>query len=417
MTAPAAASRLRLYLGFSCCLAAILAGCKPQVPPPPPPPEVTVAVPVEREVVLYREFTGTTKSIEQVDVMARVRGFLKEQHFEDGASVDEGDPLFTIEPDEFEAQLAQRTAELEAAQADVKFAESELARANELMRRGAITQAELEIKTADRDKAKAAVNLALAAKSEAELQLSYTNVVAPISGRTGRGLPDVGSLVGPNDNALLTTIAKFDPIYAYFQLSEIELLEIMRDYRSADKTQEELEARDYPEAMLGTADTTDFSYEGKIDFVNNRVDPETGTLEVRGIFPNPAKVLVPGMFVRIRVPYRARENALLVEERALGTDLGGKYLLVLGKDNVVEQRFVTIGPRVDQLRVIDEGIQPSEQYVVVGLLRARPGLPVTPVEAESDASPPTGDDSESAEVEEETDDAAAGEAAPDNADE
>jgi len=355
---------------------AALVGCDQAVPPAPPPPEVTVALPVVRRVVLYREFTGTTDAVESVEVMARVQGFLKTQHFKDGADVKAGELLFVIEPDQFEAQVAQRKAELEAAEADVKFAESELVRAEKLVKRGAITQAELEIKTANRDKAKASVELAKAALAESELNLSYTSVSAPISGRISRALPDVGSLVGPNENSLLTTIARLDPIHAYFNLTEVELLEATRRRKDqgndADKPAEKIPA------FLGTGDSTDYPFEGEIDFIDNHVDPNTGTIEVRGVFPNVEKMLVPGMFVRIRVPVRARDDAVMVEERALGTDLGGKYLLIVGPDNVVEHRAVRIGPKDDKYRAIDEGLKPDERYVVVGVLRARPGLAVTP---------------------------------------
>ena len=361
---------------------AVLAGCAGDEQAPFTPPEVTVARPIEKPVTLFAEFTGTTEAMESVDVLARVEGFLEQVHFEDSADVEQGALLFEIEPDQFEARVKQGAAEMEAAQAELLFAESELKRMQQLVDRGVITQSELEIKTAHRDKAKAAVALSRAALDEAELNLSYTNVHAPIAGRVSRKLVDMGNLVGSNGNVLLTTIVQLDPIYAYFNISERVLVDTQR--RNQQQNPEGIEERTI-EAYMAIGNEKDFSYHGEIDFIDNRVNPDTGTIQVRARFANSKKLLQPGMFVRVRIPLQVHD-AVVIEERALGTDLGGKFVLVVGEKNIVEHRPVQIGPLDGGMRVIEEGLSPGELYVVNGLLRARPGMPVTPQMQEAPAA-------------------------------
>lgn len=368
---PASAFALALY----CTLA--LLGCERNEYTPPPPPEVTVAHPIEREVTTYNEFSARTDAVAAVEVRARVQGFLKSIHFVSGGEVKQGDLLFVIEPDLYESRVARAAADLESAEALSRAGEEQLGITRAIYERKAGSRADLVAKTQARDQAKAAVAQAKAALDAAKLDLSYTKVFAPIPGRIDRNYVDVGNLVGGSEATRLATIVQLDPIYAYFDVSERDLL-VYRELRRRGgvATREGERAAAY----MGLATDEGFPYEGEVDYVRDRVDPATGTMEVRAVFPNPNRVVIPGLFARVRVPF-TRERAIVVPEDALSTDQGGRFALVVVGNDVVEMRRIEAGALVDGERIVKRGLSTEDRVVVNGLQRARPGSAVKPLAA------------------------------------
>ncbi len=352
----------------------VLSGCNRPEPEKPSLPEVTVAKPYQADVVSHADFTGKTRETESLDVRARVQGFLKSINFADGSDVKEGQLLFVIEPEPFEAKVTEAQARLESAKAQLVLAQSNLERAAKLVASKAISMEEFNTRTAQRDSAKAAVLAAEAALENAKIDLSYTQIHTPFPGRVSRHLVDVGNLVGAGENTLLTTVRKIEPIHAYFDIGEIDLLEYMkwRKQRGDDNEAGPKEKVVY----LGLADDEGFPYTGEIDFIDNTVDASTGTMSVRAVFPNEDGMIPPGAFARIRVPGPPIENALLVDDRAIGTDLGGKFVLVIGDDDKVERRYIKAGQLVGGMRVVEKGLGPNDRYVSKGIQQARPGMPV-----------------------------------------
>ena len=351
----------------------------------PPPPAVTVSRPVQQTVTDYAEFTGTTEAIESVEIRARVEGFLETVNFEAGAEVKAGDVLFVIDPKPFQAKLDQAEAELANRKAELELAEFDHERIGGLHKGGTAANYELVKARSGWEAAKAAVKAAEAAVDEARLNLGYTQIHAPIGGRVSRTLVDAGNLVGAGEYTLLTTIVKDDPIYAYFSASERELLEYLEKHPERRKPADQ---RERLPLYLGLSNESGYPHEGRFDWADNRVDANTGTIQIRGAFPNPDHVLRPGLFVRLRAPIDIREGALLITDRALGADQGGRYLLVVGDQNVVEKRYVEVGSLLDGLRVIDKGLAPDNWVIVKGVQRAREGLKVNPTRVEP-PTPPT----------------------------
>ena len=351
----------------------------------PPPPKVTVAQPVQQDVIEYLNFTGNTRAVEEVDIRARVSGFLKSMHFAPGTRVDLRDLLFVIDPREYQAEYSAAKAELTAAQAQHHRAVIEYERAKRVFDQGAGRETDVVTWQGERDVALAAIERARAKLERANLNLSYTQVTAPISGRVSRNYVDIGNLVGEGEATLLTTISRYDPMYAYFNLSENDLLRVMAMYREriAQKginPDTDPSSRAEIPLFLGLANEEGHPHEGIVDFTESGVDPTTGTMQVRGVFPNsgPMKVLIPGLFARLRLPIGKQANALLVSERAIGADQSGTYLLTVNNESKVEKREIRQGQLVDGLRVIEEGLQPGEHVIVKGLQRARPGARVDP---------------------------------------
>jgi RND family efflux transporter MFP subunit len=351
----------------------------------PPPPKVTVAKPLQQEIIDYLEFTGITHAFEEVEMRARVAGFLQSMEFTPGTKVEKDDLLFVIEPSEYQAELDAAEAELGSAEATLKRAQTEFARAQKLFKQKAGAQTDVVKWRGERDVARAAVLRAKAKVEKAGLDLSYTKVTAPITGRVSRNLVDMGNLVGEGEPTLLTTITRFDPMYAYFNLNERDLLKVMAMNRKEIEKKgldpaKDSQAKADLTVSLGLANEEGYPHQGIVDFTESGVDPATGTLQLRGVFPNPgpAKVLIPGLFTRLRMPIDKRENALLVTERAIGSDQSGRYLLTVNSENVVEKKPVRMGRLVDGLRVIEEGLQLDDRVVVNGIQRARPGAKVDP---------------------------------------
>lgn len=373
----------------------MFSGCSAPEPKPPEPPTVTVARPVQRDVVDHAEFTGTTKAVQTLEVRARVQGELlsvekytegKEKDFVEGSVVEEAKLLFVIEPDTYVAQMKKAEGGREQAFAQLRLAEANLVRDTELFRKRVMPRADFDRSVAQRDVAKADLAAAEAGVRQAKIDLGYTEIRAPFSGRAGRRLVDLDNLVGAGENTLLTTIEQTKPMYAYFDVNERIVLRIQRLRRQRGGNGDKFEPL---KVYLGLADEKGCPHEGVLDFVDNAVDPTTGTALVRGVFPNDDGLLYPGLFVRLRIPGETIKDALLVNERALGTDLEGKYLLLVANDNIVEKRRVEIGPLIDGMRVISTGISADERYILKGLQRARPEMPVKPEEApESEVAPP-----------------------------
>ncbi len=351
----------------------------------PPPPGVTVSKPLQMDVVDYLEFTGTTQSVDTVDIRARVQGFLQNVFFKDGANVNKDDLLYIIDPRTYQAAVDKARADLDNRRAQLEKTEIEYQRNVRLYKENAASQRDLDNSKANRDSAKAAVAAATAALEEAQINLGYTTIRAPIEGRIGRSLVDVGNLVGAGEYTLLATIKDYDPIYAFFTISERELLRIMKMQREEGKIKDEYRPELIP-VELGLSNESGYPHKGTLDFADLGVDPSTGTILMRGIFPNPDPyVLLPGLFVRLRLPIGLVRDALLVTDRALGADQQGKYLLVVNQDHVVEYRPVKTGPLVNGMRVIEEGLKADEWVVVNGIQRARPGAKVNPIQAEQGA--------------------------------
>lgn len=378
---PARPGRCRV---LGCVLAAALlaGGCAGEVPQElPPPPEVTVARPVEREIGVDLQATGTVTGVETVEVRARVQGFVEQIHFRAGSVVAEGDLLFTIDPRPFRARLAQAEAELAGREATLQLARSNLAKAKALAKSQVMAAQELDTRTAEFDKAAADVALARANVDAAQLDLAWTEVRAPIGGRIGRNLVDKGALVGAADPTLLATIVNDTRVYVYFDVSEKQMLDFLR---ARPGTPDGGDARPAQPVLLARADETEFARRGTIDSADNQLDADTGTLRIRAVFDNPDRAVVPGTFVRLKIP-TGREQAVLVPDLAVGTDQGGRYVLVVGDGDVVERRAVEVGALVDRMRRITSGLDREQWVVVNGLQRARPGAPVVPQRSTAEA--------------------------------
>ncbi len=371
-------ARIFAFAGVLGALFVLLACEEENTYVPPPLPKVTVATPLIEEVTEYLEFTGTTAPYAQVEVSARVPGILTGMHFEPGTPVNAGDLLFTIDPVEYEALVKAAEAELAQAEARQTEAAKSLERSESLIQRGNISQAKLDEAQANFLSAKAEVLIRKANLTSAKIDLGYTEVTAPISGRVGRNLVDVGNLVGQGETTLLTDITTYDPIYVYFDLNERDLLRVMS--MNLDKGDDEGRAGKRKSRLLelGLANETGYPHKGFSDFAESQVDPETGTLRVRGVFDNPGQQpsLIPGLFVRIRAPIAERPDMPLVAERAIAFDQSGRYVLVVNADNVVEKRPVVLGPTVEGLMAIESGVVAGERIVVNGLQRAREGIEV-----------------------------------------
>jgi RND family efflux transporter MFP subunit len=340
----------------------------------PPPPAVTVAQPVERQITHQLEFTGTTRAPETVEVRAKVMGYLEKIDFQDGAQVKAGDLLFVIEQGPFEAALDSAEAALQKAEASLVLAKADLARTEPLVQRGALTAQELDVKRADVATAAADVASAKAAVRQAELDLAYTQVKSPVTGVASRHMVDVGNLVEPG-TTVLTRVEAFDPIHVYFAVSEADVLEFLR--LRGDMSLESI--RENPPVLyMGLSAEEGFPHEGKLDFAEAGVDPDTGTQMRRGVFPNPDRKLLPGLFARVRLPVGDPQPGLMIPDRAVAADQRGDYVLVVNDKNIVEYRPVKLGMRVGPMRVVAEGVGPQDWIVINGLQRARPGAPVKP---------------------------------------
>jgi RND family efflux transporter MFP subunit len=360
-------------------LAATLTGCKPENQfVAPPPAEVNVAPPVQQNVRPFVEQTGNTVAFATVDLVARVEGFLQSIDYKDGTFVKKGDPLFQIEPTTYDAKVKQAEAELESAKAQVLQAEAEFTRQETLLRQNVSAQNTYDQAKAKRDSARANVENNNANLVIARTNLGYTKVAAPFDGVVTNHLMSVGELVGSSTPTKLATILQLDPIYVTFNMSEQQVLDIRAKLRAAG-----LNAPDGIRKVpieIGLMTEAGYPHKGTLDYASPSVDATTGTVMVRGIFKNPDRALLPGFFVRVRVPTdTADKAALLVPDRVVAEDQAGRYVLVVNKDDTVEQRRVTPGILLPGgLRVIDKGLKADDRVVVSTNGRAIPGRKVAP---------------------------------------
>jgi membrane fusion protein, multidrug efflux system len=351
-----------------------------------PPPTVTVAKPFTQTVTDYLNFTGNAAPTNSVTLVARVEGFLEKVHFADGSRVKKGDLLFTIQQDQYKAQLQQAEAELAAQKAALWHANTELARYSALFKEDAATQTQVDQWRYQKESAQAGILNAQAQVELAKLNLSYTTVRAPFDGRVGRHLVNPGNVVGAmGQQTALAQIDQIDPIYVYFTINERDLLRVIqRQKPSAGPT---LEQRRVP-AYFGLANEDGLPHEGRLDFASINVAPTTGTLQLRGIFPNSDRSVLPGLFVRVRVPTLQQRDALLVPGDAVSFDQQGEYVLVVNNKNMVARRGVKTGPQVGERLVIQEGLKPDDLVIVEGILQAIPGREVIPQPAVGSAPRP-----------------------------
>jgi RND family efflux transporter MFP subunit len=338
---------------------------------------IPVVTPRTQSVSNYVEVTGNAASVNAVKLIARVEGYLDKIHYEDGQFVKKDDLLFTIQQDQYKDQLQQAQAQLLTAQASMTYAKTELVRYSKLVKQDAATQTEVDHWTFEKASAEASLLNAQAQVALAKLNLSYTEVRAPFDGIVGKHLVDPGNVVGGGgQQTALAEITQLDPIYVVANLSEQQVLQIRQNLSQHRLTFADL--RKVP-VDVALSDQTGFPLQGTIEYVSPGIDPATGTLLVRGILANPDRTLLPGFFVKMRLPMgRVDRNALLVPDRSLQEDQGGRYLLIVGKDDVVEQRYVQLGQLDGSLRVITSGLKPNDRVVVGDLWRATPGTKVTP---------------------------------------
>ena len=344
---------------------------------PPPPPQVSVAAVIEKEVNEWDEFTGRLEAVERVEIRPRISGYVEKIYFQQGAEVKKGDLLFEIDPRPLQAELARAEADLARANARLDLAQSDLARAEELVQSKAISQQGYEQLTSSRQDSDAAVKAAQAALLTARLNLDYTNIRSPINGRTSRAEVTAGNLVtgGGAPSTLLTTVVSLDPIYAYFEGDE----QVYLKYAELSRRGERPSSRDKRNPIyLGLSSEEGHPHQGYVDFVDNALNPQTGTIRARAVFDNKERLFTPGLFARLKLVGSGTYQAILVNDKAIGTDQSKKFVLVVGADNKALYREVKLGPVIDGLRVVKLGLKGGEMIVVNGLQRVRPGDAVTP---------------------------------------
>ena len=345
-------------------------------PAPPAPPQVTVAAALDREITEWDEFTGRLEAVDSVEVRPRVSGYVSAVTFHEGAVVRKGDALFQIDPRPFQAEVDRLRAELTRARATVQRAASELQRAERLRAENAISQEEHDRRSAFEQESTAQVASVEAALRSVELNLEFTRVTSPISGRVSRALVTEGNLVssGQGEATLLTTVVSLDPVHAHFDADE----RIFLKYTAQAANRSNGRNVNLP-IQMALANEEGFPRSGQMNFLDNRLNPVSGTIRGRAVFRNPDGVLTPGLFVRLRVAGNGSSKALLIQDRAVGTDLDKKFVFVVAPDKSVQYRPVQLGPVVDGLRIVRGGLQAGDLVVVNGLQRVRPGVTVDPV--------------------------------------
>jgi RND family efflux transporter MFP subunit len=352
----------------------------------PAPPEVSVARVLVRNIVEWDEFTGRLVAVDTVAVRPRVSGYIERVAFKEGAEVKRGDPLFLIDQRPYVAELDRARADLQRATSRAELSKRERERAEKMIGTHAISQEEADERINAEHEAGASVSAAQAAVDTATLNLSFTRVTSPIAGRVSRAEITEGNLVSggtAGTATLLTTVVSLDPIRAYFESDEQVFLKHISLPQAGAHTGGH--AARTP-VFLGLANEEGYPHEGYLDFVDNQVDPSTGTIRARAVFDNKARLFTPGLFARLKLVGSGRHESVLIDDRAVGTDQDKKFVLQVGTDNATEYRPVVLGPVVDGLRVVRAGLKPGDRIIVNGLQRVRPGMPVTPKEVAMDAA-------------------------------
>ncbi len=371
-------------------LALLLSGCEqpPAQMAAPPPPEVSIANPVAKQVIDWDEFSGRLQAVKSVDIRARVSGYLQSVDFKEGSMVEKGDLLFVIDPRPYASVLNEATAEVTRAKVQVQLQKQNLTRAERLYKTKAIPEEELDTRTQAKAAALAALQAAEAKVESARLNVEFTHVRAPISGRIGRAMATEGNLVsgGSAGATALTSIVSLDPIYFYFSGDEQIHLRYLRLARAGSRPSSRSSSTP---TRLRLADEDDFVHKGAMDFIDNRVDAATDTIEARAIFPNPDRILVPGMFASIQVRGRGPYAALMIPDAALGTDQSQQFVFVVDDDNIAQRRPVQPGRIEGNLRIIRDGLTADDRVIVNGIQRVRGGAPVKPQSVELDQAATT----------------------------
>ncbi len=341
----------------------------------PAPPPVTVAKPIVRDVVDSDDFVGRFEAVDQVQVRARVGGYLQDIKFTDGTLVKKGDLLFDIDPRPFEIAAQEAAAQLQTAQANSVYAQSEFSRAEGLVKSGGQSVSTFEDRRRDQAASQASVRSAQAAADRAALDLEYTKITAPISGRIDRRLISVGNLIQA-DQSVLTTIVSLDPIDFYFDVDERRLLNFAKTARSRNSDLQL--GGGGVDVQVTITDSTEKPFKGKLDFAENRIDAATGTMRLRARFANPEYIIQPGLFGRIQIEASNTYQAVLVPDEAIGSDQNERVVYIVAADGTVSTKAVRTGPRLYGYRVIRDGLDGTETIVINGLVRARPGSKITP---------------------------------------
>ena len=377
----ATAARRRAALSVLAALGALLLGaCEPSTPEPTTPPAaaapqmppipVKTGLPLQKRVQAYDEYTGRIEAVETVDIRARVSGYLQRKNFRDGDKVRKGDLLFVIDPRPYQAELNQAEAQLEGARTRLDRATNDLRRADHLWQNKAISEEEWDVRGKAVRESAAAVRSAEAAVESARLNLDFTTVKSPINGRISRELITPGNLVSADQTAL-ATIVSLDPVYVYVDTDERAALRYRR-LTAAGSRDGRIPAE------LALVDEAGFPHQGYIDYQDPRLDPTTGTLKTRGVFPNPRELLSPGLFARLRIRSGNSGTALLIPDRAIGTDQGQKFVWLVKGDGNIEYRKIVPGSQFGPLRAVREGLAPADEVIIEGIQKLRPGAKVRP---------------------------------------
>lgn len=355
----------------------VASGCAPQAAPAPQAPQVSVAEVLQRDVSDWDEFTGRIEAIESVEIRPRVSGYIERVAFVEGGTVKKGDLLFVIDPRPYRAELDKAEAELVRARASAELARNEVARGDRLLSARAVSQEEYDQRVNAGRESDADVHAAEAAVETARLNLGYTRITSPIDGRVGKAEVTLGNLVtgGSASSALLTTVVSIDPIYVAFEGDEGVYLKYselgqLGELRGASSTRNTV--------RVALANETDFPHEGELVFLDNQLNPATGTIRARALLDNHARQFTPGLFARVRLIGSEERPAVVIDDRAIGTDQSQKFVFVVGENNVVDYRAVKLGRLYDGMRIVDEGLTPGERIVVNGLQRVRPGVTIAP---------------------------------------
>ncbi len=359
----------------------LLAACKEKPGFSPPPPSVAVAQPVQRTVTDYLDLTGNTQAIQTVQLVARVSGYLEKVLFQDGQLVKKGQLLFLIQQNTYQDTLRQNEAQIQQQKAQLEYAGKQFVRYSNLLQEKATSQENVDNWRYQRDSAEANLKVAEAARDLSKLNLNYTEVVAPFDGRIDRRLVDPGNLVGSAQNTVLAEVNQIDPIYIYFTVSDLDLARLMKEARwTPGKTN----AQNWP-VLAGLTSEEGYPHQGRLDFASISLTSTTGTLLMRGIFPNPEGKILPGLYARVHVPLK-KGPALLVHQEAIGYDQRGPYVLIVNEKNVVQRVGIRTGTQVDRLQVVEEGLTGKEWIVIKGVQKAIPGRQVTPEKQEPGGS-------------------------------
>jgi multidrug efflux system membrane fusion protein len=364
-----------LALATGLLMAAIATACSSQADPGagmPPPPEVSVAQVLNKDVSRWDEFTGRVTAIETVDLRPRVSGYVHQVAYKEGQEVKKGDVLFVIDPRPYKARLSQAEADVERARAEARLAQMQDKRAETLVEAKAISREEFETRRAASTQGNAAVRAAEAALDNARLDLQFATVRSPIDGRAGRALVTEGNLATA-DTTLLTTVVSQDPVFVYFESDEQSFLRYQELARKGERAATQNPVR------VGLATEQGYPHEGTVDFVDNQVDPSTGTIRARAVLKNPDRMFTPGLYARVQLQGTGQFKAMLVDDKAVLTDQDRKYVYVLGEKNAATRKDIKLGPMIDGLRVVTSGLAPSDKVIVHGVQKVFfPGMPVQP---------------------------------------